>query len=183
MRVIGDQRKVVKHPQGGFTIVELLIVIVVIGILAAITIVAYNGIQGRARQSKISNDLRGFEKAIYMARTQTGQVLGSITGSFATANSCVSKPNGTDLSALPKTDSCWVDYLSALDKISIAGGTNIRGLVDPWGRPYYLDENEYEGAPTNCTKDHLGSYQLPFVSSWTAMTGTDAWVTNSMPNC
>jgi len=33
----------------GFTIVELLIVIVVIGILAAITIVAFNGIQERAR--------------------------------------------------------------------------------------------------------------------------------------
>ncbi len=33
----------------GFTIVELLIVIVVIGILAAITIVAYNGIQNRAK--------------------------------------------------------------------------------------------------------------------------------------
>lgn len=32
----------------GFTIVELLIVIVVIAILAAITIVAYNGIQKRA---------------------------------------------------------------------------------------------------------------------------------------
>lgn len=32
----------------GFTIVELLIVIVVIAILAAITIVAYNGIQNRA---------------------------------------------------------------------------------------------------------------------------------------
>jgi prepilin-type N-terminal cleavage/methylation domain-containing protein len=33
----------------GFTIVELLIVIVVIGILVAITLVAYNGIQNRAR--------------------------------------------------------------------------------------------------------------------------------------
>ena len=33
----------------GFTIVELLIVIVIIGILAAITIVAYNGITARAQ--------------------------------------------------------------------------------------------------------------------------------------
>jgi prepilin-type N-terminal cleavage/methylation domain-containing protein len=33
----------------GFTIVELLIVIVVIGILAAIVIVAYNGVQNRAK--------------------------------------------------------------------------------------------------------------------------------------
>lgn len=36
----------------GFTIVELLIVIVVIGILAAIVTVAYNGIQQRARNTK-----------------------------------------------------------------------------------------------------------------------------------
>lgn len=35
--------------RNGFTIVELLIVIVVIGILATITIVSYNGIQDRAR--------------------------------------------------------------------------------------------------------------------------------------
>ena len=40
-----------KIKQSGFTIVELLIVIVVIAILAAISIVAYNGIQNRGKDS------------------------------------------------------------------------------------------------------------------------------------
>ena len=40
--------------QKAFTIVELLIVIIVIAILAAITIVAYTGIQGRAKESALS---------------------------------------------------------------------------------------------------------------------------------
>jgi len=40
-----------KRYNKGFTIVELLIVIVVIGILAAITIVAYTGVQARAKTS------------------------------------------------------------------------------------------------------------------------------------
>ncbi len=48
--------------QSGFTIVELLIVIVVIGILAAITIVAYNGIQGRARVAAVTSALTQAEK-------------------------------------------------------------------------------------------------------------------------
>jgi prepilin-type N-terminal cleavage/methylation domain-containing protein len=45
----GDQRR--HWRKRGFTIVELLIVFVVIAILAAITAVAYSGIQDRARTS------------------------------------------------------------------------------------------------------------------------------------
>ena len=50
----------------GFTIVELLIVIVVIGILAAITIVAYNGIQERAKVASVHSDLRTLSQKIQM---------------------------------------------------------------------------------------------------------------------
>jgi len=46
----------------GFTIVELLIVIVVIGILAGITIVAYNGIQNRAYDAAVQNDILAISK-------------------------------------------------------------------------------------------------------------------------
>jgi len=46
-----------KHLQAGFTIVELLIVVVVIAILAAITIVAYNGIRDRADESAAKTEL------------------------------------------------------------------------------------------------------------------------------
>ena len=55
-----------------FTIVELLIVIVVIGILAAITIVAYNGIQTRSQAASIVSDLRATEKALNAYKIATG---------------------------------------------------------------------------------------------------------------
>jgi prepilin-type N-terminal cleavage/methylation domain-containing protein len=48
----------------GFTIVELLIVIVVIGILAAITIVAYNGIQTRGNNAARVNEAQQLAKLL-----------------------------------------------------------------------------------------------------------------------
>jgi prepilin-type N-terminal cleavage/methylation domain-containing protein len=53
----------------GFTIVELLIVIVVIAILAAITIVSYNGISQRAVASTIQSDLSSAAKKLEIAKT------------------------------------------------------------------------------------------------------------------
>ena len=48
----------------GFTIVELLIVIVIIGVLAAISIVAYNGVQRRASNAAIISAVNQTSKAI-----------------------------------------------------------------------------------------------------------------------
>jgi prepilin-type N-terminal cleavage/methylation domain-containing protein len=50
--------------QRGFTIVELLIVIVTIAVLAAIVIVSYSGIQQRAQQGKIQADLTNAQKLL-----------------------------------------------------------------------------------------------------------------------
>lgn len=56
----------------GFTIVELLIVIVVIAILAAISVVAYNGIQTRAKASSVATMLKSTDKAFRMFGTEQG---------------------------------------------------------------------------------------------------------------
>ncbi len=57
-------QKVGKDSQKGFTIVELLIVVVIIGILAALVIIGYNGIQSRARDADRTSDLRALKVAI-----------------------------------------------------------------------------------------------------------------------
>jgi prepilin-type N-terminal cleavage/methylation domain-containing protein len=58
--------------QRGFTIVELLIVIVVIGILAAITFVAFNGIQNRAQQARYDQTAQSILKKIEVYKSLVG---------------------------------------------------------------------------------------------------------------
>ncbi len=61
--------------QTGFTIVELLIVIVVIAILAAISIVAYNGIQARAKLTQQVAEVDRVGKAIQLWVAENGNSL------------------------------------------------------------------------------------------------------------
>lgn len=69
-----------KHKQRGFTIVELLIVIVVVAILAAVTVVAYNGIQNRSRLAKDGQDLAVLTKAIQLYIANGGSMRDRVAG-------------------------------------------------------------------------------------------------------
>lgn len=71
----------------GFTIVELLIVIVVITILAGIVVVAYNGIVDRARTVVIESDLTSAAKQLEQYRFTT-----SLNEAYPTTNDCSATP-------------------------------------------------------------------------------------------
>ena len=167
-----------KQKQPGFTIVELLIVIVVIAILAAITIVAFNGVQSRAQQSKMDSDIAALTKAVQAARSTQSKTFGQITSSTATGSSCWSKASDTDLAALDKlNDPCWTRYTQTLNLIGNASGANLTSLVDPWGRPYLIDENEGEGG--GCGRDTIGVYKRPFTTGFGLYSGFSA---GNIPN-
>jgi prepilin-type N-terminal cleavage/methylation domain-containing protein len=56
----------------GFTLAELLIVVVIIAVLAAISIVAYSNISGRARDSKRISELRHVAKLVELYKADNG---------------------------------------------------------------------------------------------------------------
>lgn len=72
----------------GFTIVELLIVIVVIGILAAIVIVAYNGVTNRAKGTKAQATGSSIQKKLEAYNAEVGNYPATyslLTGAATTA--------------------------------------------------------------------------------------------------
>lgn len=87
----------------GFTIVELLIVIVIIGILAAITIVSYTGITARANTAAGQSNAKGIlgKVNVYYADGPTNNwpaSYGSLTGAATNATYALSGADFTILS-------------------------------------------------------------------------------------
>lgn len=157
-----------KHKQSeshGFTLVELLIVIVVITILAIVSIVAFNGIKERAQVAKIKSDISLISRGIVVARELAGTTLQKVTETSETPEACrelqafmsPDKADGPKVIDYTKTytgayasqieplrQQCWTSYRHAMSAIEVASGVNISNIVDPWGAPYSIDENEGE---------------------------------------
>ena len=72
-----------KRRQSGFTIVELVVVIAVIGILAGITIVGYGNWRQRATENTLKNDLNGASSAMDSSRNFGSDYPATIPSTFS----------------------------------------------------------------------------------------------------
>jgi type II secretory pathway pseudopilin PulG len=127
----------------GFTIVEMIVIIVVIGILATVTVVVYNGIQEKARDTKRISDLQTISDAIkvYRINAHNDVQAGSGCGGSGNGSGWFNFANGTTypdtiLSCL--TDAGYLDdtYVDP----SGCGTTTVpapgRSSCNPSGHPY-----------------------------------------------
>lgn len=92
-----------KRPVIGFTIVELLIVIVVIGILAAITIVAFNGVSQKARVAATQSALEQASKKLAIYQVTNGSYPAQLSDAGVTDSSGTSYQYSANNDANPAT--------------------------------------------------------------------------------
>lgn len=131
----------------GFTIVELLIVIVVIGILAGLVITTYNGIQQKARNTERTTDLKTFQSQLEAYNANNGRY-----------------PTTTDLGTTGSSNVTWTAAnLKGMDKET---------LSDPKANPHDFsllntgtgtaDKYTYVPAPSGCDNSatDCASYKL-----------------------
>ncbi len=134
--------------QSGFTIVELLIVVVVIGILAAIVTVAYTGITQRAQQASIQSGVSQMTKllSVYLATNGSYPTVGGTTclAGWKAAQTCHIS-SGND----PARNSSLESELQTVGTIPSFPNDVHSGY---WGLTLYYDANDtFAGQPARYT--------------------------------
>lgn len=103
--------------QKGFTIAELLIVIVIIGILASLIVALYNGVQLRARDAQRADDANTVQKFLETYLVTNGSYIKS--DRFLNANAAAALASGP---------------LVGLPKEALRGPTASAATVSSWGQ-------------------------------------------------
>ena len=145
-----------KQRQSGFTIVELLIVIVIIGILATLVIVTFSGVQQRARDSERKTDINAIAGQLEAVYAKNGAY-----------------PTLTDVndSAWRSTNEFRIDTKAFADpKSATPAGAALAGAV---GANVYAYTNL---TPASCTSATCATYTL---TSTLEQTGTTTYTRSS----
>jgi len=162
----------------GFTIVELLIVIVVVAILAAITVVAYNGIQARANLASVQSDLTSLARKYELFFVDNGRYPNSVPDLLA-LKATVSRPAYL-------TDSTLASNL--IPCVTSDSQNYAIGAVAPNGSRLYIARGkpvaEYTGATSwlgaanwsaVCSSALSGSATFGLGAGWATADGWRAW--------